>query len=164
MSELDVNEDEYTDLEPEGCHCDCDGTDHPQVTATYPNGVTVDVDVRLQTVLESLWRGGVNTLYSCEGDPRMFKFLRPRFRHLGYILFVDSPEVQEWLSRVRELADAEFYEYESADEDDFIPTKVVRGKMWGVESDEFFGYRRVCLRFPETAIPMLEQVALELCG
>ncbi|WP_055751324.1 hypothetical protein [Frankia sp. AvcI1] len=56
-------------------------TDHPQVTMVY-DGRPVQVDEGLAGLLPALWAAGVDTVYSCQGEPG-----RPGVENLAYLAF-----------------------------------------------------------------------------
>lgn len=54
-------------------------THHKQIEVTYPfTGELISVDEGIATILELMWESGVQTEFSCEGDPWNFAYVAYR--------------------------------------------------------------------------------------
>ena len=70
---------------------------HPQTALTTPEGLGVLVDVEMAPLLAALWRDGVRTDWSCQGEPADDLFL-------AYISFCDRASYKRALRHLRRLA------------------------------------------------------------
>lgn len=66
---------------------------HPQVTVPYGDR-TVDVDEGIAPLLLALWRAGIHTVYSCQGDGGT----EPE--NLAYIAFPEPSDTARFAERV----------------------------------------------------------------
>ena len=123
---------------------------HEHVTMTTPEGVDIDVDVKMAELLTTLWAIGVTTNYSCQGEPTDFSWED------------ESPESEKpgWnASRDRRA----YISMENSFESSLLVSSLVAGfpklgftdnSMWAFEFDYHPDQGpRICIRFPHNEIP-----------
>ena len=67
--------------------------DHPQVA--IPCGeLTIDVDEGIAPLVQALWRAGIHTVYSCQGEGGV----KPE--NLAYVAFADRSDRRRFAERI----------------------------------------------------------------
>ncbi len=125
--------------------------EHTQVELTTPEGSTIEVDQGMRRVLASLWRLGVKTLFSCQGDRDTCRGCGDRCPtchhesdgHMAYIMFAESAGADAFISAVRQHC-----------------VRIPRSWRWDASTSEARDQPRclrVCVRFPPSHIATVEQ-------
>lgn len=119
-------------------------------------GGDIWVDRGVEHLIEAFWAHGVETQYSCQGEPT--RRWRPRFSDRGYVLFwhdeISDHLLAYTLARHEGFRQGYSYDWPDDSETYSVYPSNLRRFPYGVERDYFGEPKRlrVCLRFPHEAI------------
>lgn len=121
-------------------------TDHKQVKAKAPDGTKIEVDEGMRKLLEMLWKLGIETIYSCQGDPFFIDQYHYEAKHFrAYIQMKNNEEALGFLTDI------------------FACTDVLDAKKasFTIDFDHHpkTGAQRICIRFPHADIKVLYRLA-----
>ncbi len=136
--------------------------DHKQVEIVHRRIGKVTVDEGMATLLQALWKAGINTEFSCQGEPPR---TTPDLHLRAYIMFTSASSMERFIDMVAASGDPLLCQRVYETTQDF-PWPVA----WSIEASPQYvrvqaavDYARMVyvVRFPHRDIPVLEQAFRE---